>query len=99
MLALAKEINAAKKRGHDLKLTDDELAFYDALGANDSAVAVLSDAVLPQIARELTATIRSSVTIDWTVKERCAPSCAHWFVANFASTATHSTRRRKPSTR
>lgn len=69
LLALAKEMKAASKRGDDLKLTEDELAFYDALGANDSAVAVLGDAVLTQIARELTQTIRTSVTIDWTVKE------------------------------
>ena len=59
----------AQQRGVDLKLNDDELAFYDALGTNDSAVSVLGDAVLTQIARELTETIRKSVTIDWTVKE------------------------------
>jgi type I restriction enzyme R subunit len=69
LLALAKEMKAAQKRGTDLKLTDDELAFYDALETNDSAVAVLGDKVLTQIARELTETIRRSVTIDWTVKE------------------------------
>jgi type I restriction enzyme R subunit len=69
LLALAKELRTAAKRGDDLKLTEDELAFYDALGTNDSAVAVLGDAVLTQIARELTQTIRTSVTIDWTVKE------------------------------
>jgi type I restriction enzyme R subunit len=69
LLALAKEIKVAQKRGVDLKLSEDELAFYDALEANDSAVAVLGDAVLTQIARELTQTIRTSVTIDWTVKE------------------------------
>lgn len=50
-------------------MSEDELAFYDALETNDSAVAVLGDAVLTRIARELTTTIRSSVTIDWTVKE------------------------------
>ena len=44
-------------------------AFYDALETNDSAVKVLGDKVLKQIARELTDTIRRSVTIDWTVKE------------------------------
>jgi type I restriction enzyme R subunit len=69
LLALAKEIKARTRRGEDLGLTEDELAFYDALGANDSAVAVLGDAVLTKIARELTETIRSSVTIDWTAKE------------------------------
>jgi type I restriction enzyme R subunit len=69
LLELAKDMKAAQKRGEDLKLTDDELAFYDALETNDSAVAILGDAILTKIARELTATIRNSVTIDWTVKE------------------------------
>ena len=47
----------------------DELAFYAALETNDSAVAVLGDEVLTKIARDLTQTIRNSVTLDWTVKE------------------------------
>ncbi|XXZ53875.1 type I restriction enzyme endonuclease domain-containing protein [Sorangium sp. So ce341] len=66
---MARDVKVAQKRGEDLKLNDAELAFYDALGANDSAVQVLGDAVLAQIARELTETIRNSVTIDWAVKE------------------------------
>lgn len=69
LIALAREMNAAGQRGEELGLSDDELAFYDALGINDSAVQVLGDALLKQIARELTETIRRSVTIDWTVKE------------------------------
>ncbi len=69
LLALAKEMQKASARGGTLGLTEDELAFYDALGTNDSAVAVLGDAVLTQIARELTQQIRASVTIDWTAKE------------------------------
>lgn len=69
LIALAREMNAANQRGGDLGLSDDELAFYDALGINDSAVQVLGDALLKQIARELTETIRRSVSIDWTVKE------------------------------
>ena len=69
LLALAKEMKTAGQRGEKLKLSEDELAFYDALEANDSAVAVLGDTVLTQIARELTQAIRTSVTIDWTVKE------------------------------
>src|SRR5690606_27508575 len=69
LLEIAREVKAAQKRGEDLGLTDDELAFYDALETNDSAVALLRDAVLAKIARELTQTIRSSVTIDWTMKE------------------------------
>ncbi len=69
LIGLAKDMKTASKRGQDLKLTDDELAFYDALETNDSAVAVLGDQILTQIARELTQTLRNSVTIDWTVKE------------------------------
>ena len=69
LIALAKEMKTAHQRGEELHLSDDELAFYDALETNDSAVAVLGDGILTQIARELTATIRSSVTIDWTVKD------------------------------
>ena len=69
LITLAKEMNAASRRGDDLGLTEDELAFYDALETNDSAVKVLGDEVLRQIARDITDTIRRSVTIDWTVKE------------------------------
>ena len=50
-------------------MTDDELAFYDALETNDSAVKVLGDDVLRTIARELVAAVRKNVTIDWTIRE------------------------------
>ena len=50
-------------------LTDDELAFYDALETNDSAVKVLGDETLRDIARELVEKVRSNVTIDWTLRE------------------------------
>jgi type I restriction enzyme, R subunit len=50
-------------------MTEDELAFYDALGTNDSAVKILGDETLRKIALELTQMIRSSVTIDWTQRE------------------------------
>ena len=52
-----------------LRLSDDELAFYDALETNDSAVQVLGDETLRDIARELVATVRGNVTIDWTLRE------------------------------
>lgn len=55
-----------KSRGKNLDTTEDELAFYDALGVNDSAVKVLGDETLKKIALELTQMIRKSVTIDWT---------------------------------
>ncbi len=53
----------------ELGLTDDELAFYDALETNDSAVKVLGDDTLKRIARELVETVRKNVTIDWTMRE------------------------------
>jgi type I restriction enzyme R subunit len=69
LIALAKEIRQASARGEQLGLTDDELAFYDALEANDSAVAVLGEPELRAIARELTEQVHANVTIDWTVRE------------------------------
>ena len=62
-------MNAANRRGEELGLTDDELAFYDALETNDSAVAVLGDETLRMIARELVQTVKKNVTIDWTIRE------------------------------
>jgi hypothetical protein len=52
-----------------LNLSEDELAFYDALEVNDSAVKVLGEPTLVQIARELVETVKRNVTIDWTVRE------------------------------
>ncbi|MHB1225863.1 MAG: DUF3387 domain-containing protein, partial [Gemmatimonadaceae bacterium] len=69
LIQLARDMRAASARGEDLGLTSDELAFYDALEANDSAVNVLGDDTLRVIARELVATVRRSVTIDWTMRE------------------------------
>ena len=68
LIQLAREMNAAGARGEALGLTDDELAFYDALETNDSAVKVLGDETLRQIARELVATVKKNVTIDWTLR-------------------------------
>jgi type I restriction enzyme R subunit len=59
----------AQRRGDDLGMTDDEIAFYDALEVNDSAVKVLGDETLKTIAQELVTAVRRSVTIDWTVRE------------------------------
>jgi type I restriction enzyme R subunit len=69
LIELARRMREANRRGEDLKLTEDELAFYDALETNDSAVKVLGDATLRIIAQELVQTVRRNVTIDWTVKE------------------------------
>jgi len=59
----------AHRRGEKLGLTEEELAFYDALEANDSAVKVLGDETLRMLARELVKTVRQNATIDWTVRE------------------------------
>lgn len=69
LIGLAKDMRAAEKRGEDLGLSSDELAFYDALEVNDSAVQVLGDETLRTIARELVDSVRKNVSIDWTVKE------------------------------
>jgi type I restriction enzyme R subunit len=69
LIQLARDMRAAKGRGEELGLTDDELAFYDALETNDSAVKVLGNETLQTIARELLKTIRANVSIDWTQRE------------------------------
>jgi len=69
LIALAKEMREAGQRGEQLGLTEDEVAFYDALETNDSAVKVLGDETLRTIARELVKTVKSNVSIDWTVRE------------------------------
>lgn len=69
LIKLAKEMDAATKRGDDLGLNDDEIAFYDALAANESAVKAMGDDKLKVIAAELISQVRKSVTIDWTLRE------------------------------
>ena len=69
LLELAKEIREAQGRGEKLGLTEDEVAFYDALEINDSAVKVLGDDTLKTIARELVKSVRANATIDWKDRE------------------------------
>jgi type I restriction enzyme R subunit len=69
LIKLAKELDSATKRGVDLGLTDDEVAFYDALAANESAVRALGNDQLKVIAAELITQVRKSATIDWTLRE------------------------------
>ena len=69
LIQIAREIRTASERGEKLGLTEDEMAFYDALETNDSAVQVLGDDILRTIARELVETVRRNVTIDWTLRE------------------------------
>ena len=69
LIAIAKQMREDAARGGELGLTDDEVAFYDALEVNDSAVKVLGDETLRTIARELVKTVRQNTTIDWNVRE------------------------------
>jgi type I restriction enzyme R subunit len=69
LIDLARQMREAQRQGEELGLTTEEVAFYDALEVNDSAVKVLGDEVLRAIAQELVETVRRNTTIDWTVKE------------------------------
>ncbi len=69
LIQIAKEMKEAQERGRELGLNNAELAFYDALETNDSAVKILGDDVLKQIAKDITNTINSNATIDWSVRE------------------------------
>jgi type I restriction enzyme R subunit len=69
LIQLAKEMREADKRGEELGLSSDEVAFFDALEVNDSAVKILGDAQLRSIAQELVQAVKNNVTIDWTQRE------------------------------
>ena len=69
LIELAREMRESNARGEQLGLTEDELAFYDALETNDNAVQVFGDETLRTIARELVEAVRNNVTIDWTLRE------------------------------
>jgi type I restriction enzyme R subunit len=78
LIQLARDMREANARGEALGLSDEEMAFYDALETNDSAAKVLGDDTLRAIARELVATVRANVTIDWTVRENVRTQSASW---------------------
>lgn len=69
LIGLAREMREANARGGALSMTEEELAFYDALETNDSAVKVLGNDTLRTSARELVDSVRNNVTIDWTLRE------------------------------
>ena len=68
-IELAREMRDANACSEKLGLRNDELAFYDGFGTNDSAAKVLGDEVTSEIARDLVNTVRNKVTIDWTIRE------------------------------
>jgi len=78
LIALARQMREAQNRGQDLGLTEDELAFYDALEVNDSAVRVLGDENLKLIARELVDAVHKTSPSTGRSKNPSAPSCALW---------------------
>lgn len=66
---MAKQISEAQQRGQAIGLSEDELAFYDALADNESAREVMSTDILKQIAIELTTSLKNNMSVDWTVRE------------------------------
>lgn len=69
LINIANQIKEADKEGEKLGLNNDEVAFYNALEINDSAVQVLGDDTLKEIAREIADKVRANATIDWTIRE------------------------------
>jgi type I restriction enzyme R subunit len=69
LIELARRIKVARERGEQLGLNDDELAFYDALETNDSAVQLMGDQILKKIAQELVVQVRRNASVDWSVRE------------------------------
>lgn len=69
LIKLAKEMREAHQRGEELGLSDDELAFYDALEVNDSAVKIMGDEALKFLAQELVKAVKRSVSVDWTLRD------------------------------
>ena len=69
LVEMAKKFRDAANRGEQLGLTDDEVKFYDALAANQSAVRELTDETLKKIAQELTENLRKNITVDWSSRE------------------------------
>ena len=70
LVELAKSLQQQAERGEDLGLNEDEIAFYDAIRMNESAVAEMSDETLKEIAQELVEIVRRDAKTDWNVKEQ-----------------------------
>ncbi len=69
LIEIARQIRAARAKGEETGLSDDEIAFYDALAENDSAVQMLGDDKLKIIAHELLQSLKVNVSVDWARKE------------------------------
>jgi type I restriction enzyme R subunit len=69
LLEMAKKFKEAADRGADLGLSNDELAFYDALANNEESVRELGDETLKKIAHELAESLRKNITVDWAIRD------------------------------
>jgi len=69
LIQLAKDIRAARRRGEESGLSDEEIAFYDALAENESAVQLMGNDTLKVIAHELLVSLKNNVTIDWVYRD------------------------------
>ncbi len=69
LIELAKDIRNARQRGEEEGLSTEEIAFYDALAENESAVQIMGNDQLKAIAHELLTSLRSSITVDWAHRE------------------------------
>lgn len=69
LVDMAKDMNELYKRGEELGLSKDELAFYDAISSNDAARDFYENDILKQIAKELTISIKNSIKVDWDIRE------------------------------
>ena len=96
LIKLAKDLREATKRGKDMGLNDDELAFYDALAMNESAIQAMGIDELKVIAAELVTKVRESVTIDWTVRESAERKSGSWSAAFCESLVIRPTFKPKP---
>jgi type I restriction enzyme R subunit len=69
LIEIAREVRESDRQGEKLNLTKDEVAFYNALEINDTAIKVLGDETLRDIAREIADKVKKNATIDWTIRE------------------------------
>lgn len=69
LVDMAKDMNELHKRGEQLGLSEDELAFYDAVSSNESAREFYENSVLKQIAKELTVSVKNNIKVDWNIRE------------------------------
>ena len=95
LIELAREMREASARGERLRLSEDELAFYDALETNDNAVQVLGDETLRDIARQLVETVRNTSPSIGRCARTFVPISESWCAESCAGTATRRTSRRR----